>query len=261
MTPRLEASDGESVKSALRSVNLLEFLAGREGVPARPFEIADALGAPRSSVHALLRTLTGAGWTRLDSAGGAYTLGLRSLLVGASFLDSDPYVRLARPVLLELREELGETVHLARYDRGRVVYLVTQESGRGERKLSRVGRSLPAHATSLGKAILAARPDAAPAEPLESLTERTLTTREELERELAAVRQRGYATDQEEGTPGVVCVGVALPYTDPVEDALSCSAPAARMPPDRFQATADALSRTAALLVDMAPPRGASPRS
>lgn len=69
------------VKSALRTVRLLEVLAERNGVPARLRELSDDLDAPRSSVHALLRTLTASGWVRTDSAGSLYTLGLRALLV------------------------------------------------------------------------------------------------------------------------------------------------------------------------------------
>ncbi|MDR1387257.1 MAG: IclR family transcriptional regulator [Propionibacteriaceae bacterium] len=255
MTPKVDLDRAEAVKSAVRAVQMLEFLADRGGVPARPYEIAAGLNAPRSSAHALLRTLTAAGWVRADASGNAYTLGLRSLLVGTSFLDADPFVRLARPILSDLRDELGETVHLARLDRGRVIYLVTQESGRELRRFSRVGRWLPAHATSLGKAVLAARQDS-PTGPLERLTEHTLTDPAQLAQDLEATRRRGYAIDDQEGTLGLRCVAVPLAYTDPVEDAISCSAPTDRMTPEHQERLSQALLRTARLLEDMAPLQG-----
>jgi DNA-binding IclR family transcriptional regulator len=255
----LQGEPGEerspSVKSALRAVQLLEVLADRGGLPARLRELADDLGAPRSSVHALLRTLTASGWVRTDATGTLYTLGIRALLVGASFLEADPYVRAARPVLADLRDELGETVHLARLDNDRVVYLITQESGRERRRISRVGRWLPAHATSLGKAILADR-GTTPAGPLERLTEKTITDPAVLAAELQQIRGRGYATDDEEGTPGLKCVGVPLRYTSPVTDAISCSVPLDRMTPERQEEVIGALTRAAHQLEESAPLQG-----
>lgn len=244
-----------SVKSALRAVQLLEVLADRGGLPARLRELADDLGAPRSSVHALLRTLTASGWVRTDATGTLYTLGIRALLVGASFLEADPYVRVARPVLADLRDELGETVHLARLDNDRVVYLITQESGREPRRISRVGRWLPAHATSLGKAILADRGEV-PAGSLERLTGKTITDPAVLGAELQQIRERGYATDDEEGTPGLKCVGVPLRYTSPVTDAISCSVPLDRMTAQRQEQIIAALTRAAHQLEESAPLQG-----
>ncbi|WP_127127089.1 IclR family transcriptional regulator [Georgenia sp. SYP-B2076] len=216
------------VKSAARTMELLEHLAAQVGQPVRLRDITEALGTPRSSTHALLRTLVSRGWVRTDRTGTCYALGIRALLVGTSFLDADPYVRAVRPVMVGLSELLNETVHLARLDGDDVVYLATQESHRYLRTVSRVGRRLPAHATGLGKAILAERPGDVPAD-LPGVTARTITERGALLADLAAVRERGYAVDDEENTPGLRCFGVALRYTTPVRDAFSCSVPLARL--------------------------------
>ena len=243
------------VKSALRTVRLLEVLAERNGVPARLRELSDDLDAPRSSVHALLRTLTASGWVRTDSAGSLYTLGLRALLVGASFLEADPYVRAARPVLANLRDELGETIHLARLDGGRMVYLITHDSGQTARRISRVGRWLPAHATSLGKAVLAAR-GVEPARPLEALTEKTITDPVALAADLTLTRDRGYSIDDEENTRGTYCVGVALGYTSPVTDAISCSMPPSHYTPQREAEIFAALDLARIKIEESAPLQG-----
>lgn len=93
------------------------------------------------------------------------------------------------------------------------------ESPRAVRVTSRLGRSMPAHATSTGKAMLAQLSTGElhalyPHEELEALTERSSRSRSrsELEAQLATVRKRGYATSTEESESGVSSVAVAFPF-------------------------------------------------
>ncbi|WP_130412360.1 IclR family transcriptional regulator [Xylanimonas ulmi] len=243
------------VKSAVRTMQVLELLADRGGVPARLRDLSDQLDAPRSSVHALLRTLESHGWVRNDASGSLYALGIKSLVVGTAFLDADPYVRVVRPVLARLRERIDETVHLARIDGERVVYLSTHQSSRDARPISRIGRWLPAHSSGLGKALLAARQDPLPAE-LVALTPHTLTDPAALGADIEETRRRGYALDVEENAPGLRCLGLALRYTDPVQDAISCSIPTERHTPEREAAILDALRAARAEIEDIAPKQG-----
>lgn len=233
------------VKSAVRTVELLEYLAARHDEPARLREISDALGMPRSSAHALLRTLVSQGWVRSDNSGTLYGIGIRALLVGTSYLDGDPYLPLITPFLDDLRAQLDETFHLARLDGADIVYLATRESKQYLRTANRVGRRLPAYATSLGKALLAERFGAdrdqhVPAE-LKSLTPKTITDRATLDRELDDVRVRGYAGDDEENTTGLRCFAVPLRYCKPAQDAISASVPVDRLTPQRERDLIDAL--------------------
>ncbi|MFD5032964.1 IclR family transcriptional regulator [Streptomyces sp. NPDC058405] len=220
------------VKSAARTAELLELLAARADRPARLRELAEELGVPRSSMYALLQTLIDRGWVRTDDTGSLYGIGIRALLTGTSYLDSDPRVQAARPYLDEASDALGETIHLARLDGGDVVYLATRESHEYLRTFSRVGRRLPAHAGALGKALLAERdPEELPLPegPLEQLTANTHTDRRSLAADLAQVRERGYAIDREEGVAGITGFGFALRYDTPAADAISCSVPTARL--------------------------------
>ncbi|HWR85564.1 MAG TPA: IclR family transcriptional regulator, partial [Rhodoglobus sp.] len=148
--PRAAKPQGE-VKSAARTLEVLEMLAGEQH-PMTLSEIAARLGLPVSSLHQLLKTLVARGWLSVN--GTAYSIGVRALLTGMTFIERDPVVQAMKPVLSALRTELGETVHLARLDGGRVVYLLSRESEHQLRMVSRVGQSLPAHATALGKAAL-----------------------------------------------------------------------------------------------------------
>lgn len=221
------------MKSAARTVELLELLAARGDRPARLQELADELGVPRSSMYALLQTLIARGWVRTDTTGSLYGVGIRTLLTGTTYLDSDPRVRLVRPYLDEASQKLGETVHLARLDGRDVVYLATRESHEYLRTISRVGRRLPAHAAALGKALLAQHPDEdLPEGPYEALTPRTRTTREALAADLAEVRARGHAIDREEAVTGITGFGFALRYDTPAQDAVSCSVPVTRLTPE-----------------------------
>ncbi|MEU6350605.1 IclR family transcriptional regulator [Streptomyces sp. NPDC047072] len=221
------------VKSAARTVELLELLAARGDRPARLQELADRLEVPRSSMYALLQTLISRGWVRTDTTGSLYGIGIHALLTGTGYLDSDPRVRTVRPYLDEASEALGETIHLGRLDGRDVAYLATRESHEYLRTISRVGRRLPAHVGALGKALLAERPDAElPEGPYEALTPNSHTTRAALLADLAEVRARGYSVDREEGVLGITGFGFALRYDSPAQDAISCSVPLTRLTPD-----------------------------
>ncbi|MFC8197281.1 IclR family transcriptional regulator [Streptomyces sp. NPDC057298] len=227
-----ESSGVRGVKSAARTVALLELLATRGDRPARLDELAEELGVPRSSMYQLLQTLIECGWVRSDTTGSLYGIGIRALLTGTSYLDSDPHVRVVRPYLDEASDALGETIHLARLDGPDVVYLATRESHEYLRTISRVGRRIPAHAGALGKALLAERPDNElpfSEGPLAALTDNTHTTRSTLLADLAEVRERGYSIDREETVTGIAGFGFALRYGTPATDAISCSVPVARL--------------------------------
>ncbi|MCV7278323.1 IclR family transcriptional regulator [Mycolicibacterium flavescens] len=234
------------VKSAVRTVELLEFLAARHDEPVRLREVSEALDVPRSSAHALLRTLVAQGWVRCDPLGTLYGIGIRALLVGTSYLDSDPYLPLITPFLDDLRNALDETFHLGRLDGTDVVYLATRESKQYTRSASRVGRRLPAYATALGKALLAERfgvdRDEHIPSALKPLTANTVADRAALDAQLDEIRVRGYACEDGENTAGVRCFAVALRYCSPAQDAISASVPVHRLTAQREREIVDALS-------------------
>jgi IclR family transcriptional regulator, acetate operon repressor len=218
-----------AVKSARRAIDLLETISASSNW----LSLADLhakTGFPRSSLHGLLRTLRDTGWIETDDAGTRFRLGVRALICGTGYLDRDPVVPYATDALERVREQTGFTAHYARLSGDQVVYLETRESRRSAHLVSRVGRTLPAHATALGKALLAELADdeltaLLPAH-LPALTEHTITDREMLRAELIVTRERGYSTEREQGTLGVACVAAAVPYRIPATDALSCSMPA-----------------------------------
>jgi DNA-binding IclR family transcriptional regulator len=160
----------------------------------------------------------------------------------------------ARPFLEALRSATGETVHLVVLSGRQVVFIDGIESVHALRVSSRTGRVLPAHATSVGKALLAALPPERVAElygqaDLVAVTPRTITDRDELERQLAAIRERGYAVNHGESENGVGSVGMAVrnPAGEP-RAALSVALPLERWSETTEQQAAAALRSAAANL-------------
>lgn len=226
----LDAS--QPVKSADRTLEVLEVLA----VSPRPralTELAHELGIPKSSLHGIIRTMLARGWVEADATGTRFGLGVRALQVGAAYVDADDAVGLLGSLLDELAQQFGETVHLGRLDGHHVVYLAKRESVHPLRLFSAIGRRLPAHATALGKALLAERRDDEVDRiltwPLPRLTAHTLIDPATLHADLARARAVGYAVDREENSEGIVCFGVALRLHTPATDAISVSMPVSRL--------------------------------
>jgi IclR family transcriptional regulator, acetate operon repressor len=244
-----EDADGESgarrpVKSAIRTVEILECLSQMRGMHSLR-ELQEVLGFPKSSLFALLRTLVDLGWVESDRTGTLYGVGLRALLAGTSYIDGDEVVARAGSTLTWLASKTTETVHLARLDGVDVVYLETRDSTHELRVISRVGRRLPAHSTSLGKALLAQLTDeevrALLPSRLEALTPHTITDVSVLLDQLAEARRHGYATDLQENTLGVRCISRAIAYRGTTRDAISCSVPISRFTDDRERTLAGLL--------------------
>lgn len=225
---------GPPVKSADRVLRVLEHLAEQQE-PATLADLARHLDIPKSSLHALLRTMHRRGW--LEEVGSdQYGLGVRALLVGTTYVDADDVVTLSSDTMDWLADALGETIHLGRLDRTDIVYLAKRESSHPLRLFSAIGRRLPAYTTSLGKSLLAERLEgdyrSHLPRRLTALTPNTHTSRESLLADLQATSERGHARDNEENMVGLVCLGVALPTADPPQDALSCSIPVTRLSPE-----------------------------
>lgn len=217
---------GEEPRSAAdKTLSVLEALADH----SRIAEIVGVTGLPKATVHRILQTLVGGGFARSDGAGG-YTGGPRILSLAGRFLQRLDIAEQVRPVLRDLQERSGWTVHLALRSGDEAVYVAKLEAPLPYHLASRVGMSLGLHCTSIGKAILATMPDdevraIATRTGLPARTEHTITDPGALLAELATVRKRGYAEDHEENEAGVRAVGaVVFDHTGDVLGALSAAA-------------------------------------
>jgi DNA-binding IclR family transcriptional regulator len=245
------------VKSARRVLEVLEYLAESSSGATFP-QLADGLGLPKSSLHALLATLMEQGWIYLHEPTRKYRIGLRLWQVAQSFSGLDSLAHHALKHLEAVRDEVNETVQLAVLEGIDNVYIAKVESDHPLRLVSQVGTRLPAYATGLGKVLLAYLE---PAEfrrrmakvTIERFTTRTVPTIKALEEGLADIRMRGYGEDEGEYTPGVHCVAVPIFGREgEIAAAMSCSIPMARFGgTDKERAVLlDSLSRHAKALTD-----------
>lgn len=223
----------QPVKSAERTLDVLEAIAAG---PATFPELSRRLGIPRSSLHGLARTLAERGWVEAVDGGARLRLGLRALQVGIRFVAEDELVAAVASSLDRLAATTGETVQQARLDGDQIVYLAKRDTAHQVRIISSIGTRLPAHATALGKALLAARDDEAVhgllGPSLAALTPRTLVDPAALVADLAAARERGYAVDDEEAAEGLRCFAVVVPDGrdgSAATDAISVSVPTFRL--------------------------------
>ena len=222
---------GADVKSTVRTLLVLETLA--DGIGRSLTELSTTLGLPKSSLHAILQTMLARDWLAFDVTRTLYTLGVRALVTGHAYLAGDDIVQVADRALDALGNALDETIHLGRLTGSDIVYLAKRESSHPLRLVSAVGRRLPAHTTALGKVLLAELADetafAQLTWPLVSMTPKTITTRAALKDALEAIREQGYAIDDDESTRGVRCFAVPIRTSTPALYAISCSIPEARM--------------------------------
>ena len=223
-----------NIQSIERAAAILRLLSGRTrrlGV----VDLAGELGLPKGTVHGLLRTLQHVGFVEQDEETGKYRLGAALLHMGSSYLDGNELRTRALNWSDSLAARTHESVRIGTLHEGQV--LIVHHVFRPDDSLQTldVGALLPAHASALGKILLAHHPYAA-AEVmragLESFTPATITDPDALERELDRVRQRGWAADIGELVFGEV--SCAAPILD--RRGVTVGAMGVSGPPDRLLA-------------------------
>ena len=204
-----------NVPAATRTLRVLRYLASQPD-PVSLERLAAAVGLPRSTAYHLLRAMIDEGFVAHLADEHRYGLGVAAFEVGSGYSRQEPLQRIARRPLAALVDALGQSAHLAVLH-GRDVLYVLEERAPGRPPLvTDVGVRLPAHLTASGRAVLAAVPAAqvralypdraafvdrhglGPASPSAL---RTL---------LAETRQRGYAVEEGEVTPGFASVAAAV---------------------------------------------------
>jgi DNA-binding IclR family transcriptional regulator len=193
-----------TIQSVDRAARILKALAGgprRLGVS----QLADQLDLSRPTVHALLQTLLAHGFVEQDRDSDKYQLGPGLLHLGSSYLDLNELRARSLVQAERLAQQTGEAVRVGVLHGSSVVVVHHVFRPDAAFQVLEVGAQLPAHASALGKAILAYQPEALlaelTAEPLPRLTSRTLTAAA-LTAEVTAVREKGLAREREEAVLG-----------------------------------------------------------
>jgi DNA-binding IclR family transcriptional regulator len=223
-------------RAVVRAVSVLKAL-GRSSNPYGVTELGTATGLSKATVFRLLGALENEGMVARDGGSGAYRLGPEIISLGASALSTTALREVAHYELLRLTEQCGETSTLEVLA-GNDVLVVDEVQGRFLFSATpEIGRRWPVHATSTGKVLLAFA-ESPPALPrLTKYGPRTITTRAELERELARVRQHGYAFAVDELEYGLVAMAAPIRnHLGFCVAALSINGPASRLTPKRRRA-------------------------
>jgi len=244
--------EGSRLVGADRVLAVLKALALRpEGISLD--ELTRIMDSPKPTVHRALGALRRAGFADQDRHG-HYVLGDEFLRMAFTHHEARPdHVRI-RPALETLARAFGETVHYAVLDDREVVYRAKVDPPSGPVRLtSTVGGRNPAHATGVGKLLLAFTLPDLPAvkrwigrTPLQPKTPSTLCTAHALHEDFEAIRERGYALDNQENEPGVNCIAVpvyALATGTP-SGAVSVSALAYRTPLDELEGRSGEIQHT-----------------
>lgn len=244
-----QAAPAYPIRSVEHALTLLRLFAQRRRM--RIADVAAELAVAPSTASRLVAMLEHHRFVEKEEGSPAYVVGstLRELGIAAvSELDIRSQIH---PYLEALAAETGESAQFGILQGGTVVFIDFVEGRRYLRVSSRVGTVLPAHCLATGKALLADLPRDEflrhyPRERLQVITEPTIRSRTQLERELAVVRKRGYATSFRESEDDVYAVAaVVRDVAQRVRGAISLAIPQTRMTERTIASLATAVQRSA----------------
>ena len=243
---------GNTLKSLFKAVDVLDCFSQVDRALTLA-EIAERAGIPKTTAHRILATFREAGFVEQDHGRDSYRLGLRLFELGNLVLANMDLHREATPFIEQLMERSGEGVHLFVFTGTRVVAVDHRDAnGRIVNTVTTI-TGAPAYCTGVGKAALAFQEPAVVArvirDVLRPFTQNTITDADVLRRELAVVRERGYAIDNGEHEPGLHCVAAPIRNAAGVVfGAISVSGPAIRLTEDRDEALGELVVDVAARL-------------
>lgn len=211
-------------------------------------EIAEELDLNKSTVHGIINTLKYHGLIDQDEESQKYRLGVTLMKLGDLASSSIDIIKFTRPYLVDICNQIEETVHLGTLDNLEVVYIDKIESTQSMRIASSRGTRNPAYCTGIGKSMLAYLDEKALEKLLKQdlvkYTDNTITDKDELLKELAKVRKAGYAFDNEENNIGLFCIAVPIfDHLGNANYAISVSGPSVRMTEEKIQLTKTLLEK------------------
>lgn len=223
-----------NVKSASRALDVIEYIVSCTKPPTFRM-IRDTLDIPKSSLSYLLQDLITRDYINSDADLKVYYPGIKLIQLGAACINNTDISREISSATKKLSEEIKATSHAAILDDRFVVYIAKAQSTTDFSLVTNIGFRIPAHATALGKVLLAelAQDDIKQRlnnVSLERFTEFTITSLEKLQENLVLVVKNGYAIDNQEVIPGGICVAAPIrDKTNRVIAAISVTMPMARV--------------------------------
>jgi IclR family transcriptional regulator, acetate operon repressor len=252
--PALAALDGDT--PTMRLFGLLEVIASKDQLFSLQ-ALVETTGLPKPTLHRMLQQLEAAQLLQREGDGRHYSTGTRLRRLAENLLMNDSHHGARHAVLRHLVEQIGESCNITTLSGSEVVYLDRVETAAPLRFYLHPGSRVPVHCSASGKVFLA---QMTPAQrkrllahaPLERFTPNTLTEPTRLERELKRVQRDGFAVDDEEFLPGLVCLAVRVPASDrPSNLCVALQAPIVRLGPGKARTFLPALQRAAEALAEI----------
>lgn len=249
-----QKAPGLVMQSVDRALAILLVLARAPAGGLPLAEISRALGLNQSTCHHLLSTLKARRFVEQDQVSRRYRLGIKAVEVGQAAVQQVDLARVALPRMEELMRAVEENVNLVILEEDSAVYVAQVPCDRTVRMFTRIGERAPLHCTGVGKVLLAYLPEAERTAllartGLPRFTPNTICDPAALAAELEKVKAQGYALDHEERERDVACLAAPVrDYRGQVVAALSISAPASRLGPERRAELLPRLLETAAAI-------------
>lgn len=211
--------------------------------------VAASVGLPRPVVRRILLTFQHLGYARIQN--GLWSITPRILELGAGYFGTSSLPEIAYPIMAEVVEITNETCSVGVLDGADVIHVARLEERRALPDAVRVGTRLPAHATAVGKVMLANLTDGALDDyfaiaSLERYTSQTICERAILRKRLDDVRRRGFDISIEELHPGMLAAAVPIVVDGSVIGGLTVSSTTARASEESFTDAVVPLLRDAA---------------
>ncbi len=247
------AIDVNGETPTLRLFALLELIAGKDKFVSLQ-GLAEETGMPKPTLHRMLQQMESAGLLLRQGGGRYYGTGTRLRRLAENLLLNSTQHGARHAALRSLVDEVGESCNITALSGDEVVYLDRVETPEPLRFYLRPGSRVPVHCSASGKIILSQlsasqRRKLLAHAPLKPYTGNTLTDLESLEADVKRARRDGFAMDDEEYLPGLICVAVLVDTgSDRSNMAVAVQAPVMRLTPEKALQLLPALQRAAATL-------------
>ena len=184
------------------------------GRPVKFVELLDTSTYPKTTLYRFLQTLTNQHMLAYDENTGTYSMGIRLVRLAHGAWNTASLAPIARPFIEALSAQCGETVHLAQYDDGQVLFVDKMQTSRFE-TLAQVGKVAPSYCTGVGKAMLAFLAPkrlelALRQQSFYRYTEATHGSMKSLSAELKQISVDGVAFDREEHQEGIISIATPI---------------------------------------------------
>ncbi|MBD2847402.1 IclR family transcriptional regulator [Paenibacillus sp. IB182496] len=238
-----------AIHSVEKALDVIEALSEHSSLSL--IQLSEIVNQPKSSLFRIVLTLEDRGFISRSDDDGYYCLGYKPLVITKRLLERSTLRASAMSEMQKLVDKYGDTVNLCALLDEEIIYIEIIEGTFALRMTDQVGSKAPVHATATGKAIAAMLPEETvralvTRKGMEPRTPNTITTMPALRQELALIRARGYAVDNEEITLGARCVAAPiLNMFGRVEGAISLSGALHRFPDEAIAEIAADVKATA----------------